>query len=114
MFHVRVVLTGPIWRRHLNQLQTRYVSDSNNNIKNVPSTSDAVQQLSSESFNSKKQSLMSSFTKESSPLSVTPASDPTTSTVLRVTIRDDPAEQEDVQIFMFRSLVFICCAYFFS
>ena len=46
MFHVRVVPTGPIWRRYLNQLRTRYVS--HNDIKDVPSTSDAVQEPTSE------------------------------------------------------------------
>ena len=48
MFHVRVVPIGPIWRRHLNQLQSRYDSDSDNDIEDVPSTSDAVQEPSSE------------------------------------------------------------------
>ena len=62
MFHVRVVPKGPIWRRHLNQLQTRYVSDSNNNIEGVPSTSNAVQEPTSNLFTLKKKSLTSSFT----------------------------------------------------
>ena len=48
MFHVRVVLEGPIWRRQLNQLLLRYVSDSDNGIEDVPSTYDAVQKPTSE------------------------------------------------------------------
>ena len=110
-FHVRVVLTRSIWHGHLNQFQPRYVSDSDNDIKDVSSTFDDVQEPSSESFNSKEESLSSSFTEESSPSFVTPASDPTTLSSDPPYTRDDPPDQEDVQIFMFRSVMFICCAY---
>ena len=49
MFHVRVLLEGPIWRRQLDQLLLRYVSDSDSDIEDVPSTYDAVQKPTSES-----------------------------------------------------------------
>ena len=57
--YVRVVLKEPIWHRHFNQLQPPYISDSDNGIEDVPSTSDAVQELTIESFTLKEKSLPS-------------------------------------------------------
>ena len=51
-------------------------------------------------------------TEESSPSSVTHASDPTTSSSDPPYTRDDPADQGDVQIFMFLSVEFIFRACF--
>ena len=56
MFYERVVPNRPIWRRHLHQLKPHYVSDSDDDIEDVPSTSDVVQEPSSDSFTSKEES----------------------------------------------------------
>ena len=65
MFHVRVVPKGPIWRRHINQLQLRYVSDSNNDIEDIPSTSDNIEQSTTSQFSSgEDESVTSSSTLE--------------------------------------------------
>ena len=38
MFNVRVVPNGPVWRRHLDQLQPRYASDDDEDPGDVPSS----------------------------------------------------------------------------
>ena len=111
MFHVQVVPKGPIWHCHINQLQLCYEED-------IPSTSDASSESITESFISKKESILSSSisedinTKEYSLSSITHASNPTTSFSDPPYTRDNPADEEDIQIFMFLSVGFIFCAYF--
>ena len=71
-----------------------------------------------ESFTSKEESIPSSFTledidtEEYSLSSVTHASDPTTSSSDPPYTRDNPADKEAIQIFMFLSVGFIFCTYF--
>ena len=96
MIHVQVVPKGAIWCHHPNQLQLCYISDSDNNVKDVSSTSDASPESTTESFTLKEESLLSSSTskdidtEEFSLLSVTHVSDLTTSSSNPPYTRDDP------------------------
>ena len=95
MFHVQVAPKGPIWRRHINQLQPRYASSSDTDIDDIPSTPDFQESTASNSSTSEEEPLSSSNSpnrgrKESSQSSSTRSCDSMPSTSDIPYTRDNP------------------------
>ena len=97
MFHVRVIPKGPIWRRHINQLQPRYVSDSDNDIEDMSYSFDTIQEPVSSKSSTEENDLIPSSsisenytTEQSSPSSSIHSSNSASSTSEPQYTRENP------------------------